>query len=70
MVRTFFLDQHITRLRTSAGMLGFLQRRFVVNHRELRVAALMHFGKAGFQDRLLDETMREDPTRHQGTARR
>src|ERR1039457_6942033 len=39
-------------------MYGFLQRRFVVNHRQLVAAALVHFRKARFKNRLLNETMR------------
>ena len=39
VVRAFFLDQDIARLRTSAGMHRFLQRRFVVHDRQLPAAA-------------------------------
>src|ERR1019366_709320 len=39
-------------------MHGFLQRRFVVNHRQLVAAALVHFRKARVKNRLLNETMR------------
>ena len=57
MVRTFLLDQHVARLRTSAGVRRLLQRRLVVHHRQLPVAELVHLGEFRFEDCLQDEAM-------------